>query len=265
MKARMLVLSFVMTAAAVAAYVAPEPLLTPADGSPIPVAGGSGNVAIADLNRDTKPDLVVLSGMSRRVTILLGDGRGRFERPTNGLAVPESPNEIAMGDIDADGSVDLALASHDSHNVTLLLGDGRGGFRPSPRSPIVMRDGPRPHTHGLAVAEVNQDGRLDLATVNSDDNNDVSIALNDGQGRFTRTPGSPFAVAPSPYPMAQGDLDGDGDVDLVVSSTGLSLPAAAAAANRRLTMLLGDGRGSFERRDIPLRTSGSWFVATGDI
>ena len=36
------------------------------------------SVAIADVNRDGKPDLVVANSGSGDVTVLLGDGRGGF-------------------------------------------------------------------------------------------------------------------------------------------------------------------------------------------
>ena len=46
--------------------------------SMIAVAGGPGNVALGDVNQDGKPDLVVASGRDRSITVLLGQGDGRF-------------------------------------------------------------------------------------------------------------------------------------------------------------------------------------------
>jgi hypothetical protein len=229
----------------------------PAPGSPIAVAGGPGNVAIGDVNQDGKPDLVVASGRTRNMTILFNQGNARFRAAHNSpVSVPDSPGEMALADINADRKLDLVLASHDSYGVMLLLGDGNGGFTLASNSPIVMKDGQRPHTHGLAVGEVNGDGKLDLVTANNEDN-DVCVALGDGRGGFIRAPGSPFGVGKSPYPFALGDVNADGHLDIVATST--------APSSRELTLLLGDGQGGFRRNEVALRTNRPWYVAIGDV
>ena len=45
---------------------AQEPLFGPAPGSPVPVAGDPRNVALGDLNKDGKRDLIVASGKVSR-------------------------------------------------------------------------------------------------------------------------------------------------------------------------------------------------------
>ena len=156
----------------------------------------------------------------KSITVLLGQGDGRFRRRHPGpVKLPEGPSEMVLGDLNGDGKLDLALANHDSYGVMLLFGDGEGGFALAPNSPIVMKDGQHPHTHGLDAGDLNGDGKLDLVTVNSNPDNDVSVALGDGRGGFTRAAGSPFAVGPSPYPGALGDLNGDGHLDIIATST----------------------------------------------
>jgi hypothetical protein len=172
---------------------------------------------------------------------------------------------MALGDVNTDGKLDLALAHHNTYGVTLLLGDGNGGFALATNSPIVMKSGQHPHTHGLAVGDLNGDGKLDLVTVNSEDN-DVAVAFGDGRGGFTRAPDSPFAVGKSPYPLALGDLNGDGHLDIVATTTSFGSDSAKpSASNRALTVLFGDGHGGFRRSEVPLRTERPWFVAVGDV
>jgi hypothetical protein len=223
-------------------------------------------VALGALDGDRKLDLVAACGQDKAVTVLLGQGDGRF-RAARGSPVKmaDGPGDMVLGDLNGDSKTHLVVAHHDSYGVTLFLGDGRGGFALAPSSPVIMKEGRHPHTHGLNAGDLNGDGNLDLVAVNSDPDNDVSVALGDGRGGFTRAPGSPFAVGPSPYPGALGDLDGDGRLDIVATATDPADRKVEPSANRELTVLFGDGRGGFRRGRVPLRTAQPWFVAVADV
>ena len=244
---------------------AQQSLFTPAPGSPISIPDAPGNIAIGDINNDKKSDLIVASEKSRSITVVLGKGDGQFAAQSNKITVPDGPGEIALGDVNTDGKLDLAIASHDSYGVTLLLGDGNGGFTTAPDSPIMMKIGQHPHTHGLVLADMNRDNKLDLVTVNNADN-DVSISLGDGRGGFTRAPRSPFPVGPSPYPAAVGDVNGDGQLDIVSTATATGPSRAQQLSmSRALTLLLADGKGGFRSSSLPLRTGEPWFAVINDI
>jgi hypothetical protein len=88
------------------------------------------SVAIGDLNRDGKPDIVgsnatVGSGFGH-VSILIGRGGGWFAAPRHlrvgsGLSQPLS---VAIGNLNAGSYPDLAVANSGSNNVAVLLNGG---------------------------------------------------------------------------------------------------------------------------------------------
>ena len=241
-----------------------QSLFTNAPGSPVSVQGGPSNILIGDMNNDRKLDLVVAFAQARSITVLEGKGNGQFGAALSNTTLAVAPGDMSLGDLNGDGKLDVAVTSHDSYEVMLLTGDGKGGLAIAPTSPIVMKLGQHPHTHGLAVADINRDNKLDLITCNNADN-DISLALGDGRGNFTRAPQS-FPVGPSPYPFATGDVNNDGWPDIVAtaSATGPSR-REQLPLSRALTLLLSDGKGGFSPHRLPIRTGEPWFAAIADL
>ena len=241
-----------------------QSLFANAQGSPVSVEGGPSNILIGDMNNDRKLDLVVASGRTRSITILEGKGNGQFGAALSNTTLAEAPGDMAVGDLNGDGKIDVAVTTHDSYGVMLLTGDGKGGLTTAPTSPVVMKVGQHPHTHGLAVADVNRDNKLDLITCNSTDN-DISLAFGDGRGNFTRAPQS-FPVGPSPYPFGTGDVNNDGWLDIVATATATGPSRREQLPlSRALTLLLSDGKGGLTPRQLPLRTGEPWFAAIADL
>ena len=241
-----------------------QPLFTAAPGSAVAVQGGPSGVLIADMNNDRKPDLVVALARARAITVIEGKGNGQFGAVFSTTTVAQAPGDMAAGDMNGDGKLDVAITSHDSYGVMLLTGDGKGGLAVAPASPIVMRLGEHPHTHGLAVADINRDNRLDLITCNSTDN-DISIAFGDGRGNFARASKS-FPVGPSPYPFGVGDVNNDGWLDIAATATATGPKRREQLPlSRALTLLLSDGKGDLSPQQLTLRTGEPWFAAIADL
>ena len=231
-----------------------SPLFTPAQGSPLNIGSQPNDIAVADLNKDGRLDVVTCNS-GDTVTVLLGNGRGGFT-PAPGSPIKRAAHLVAVGDVNNDRNPDLALTHHDSFGVEILLGAGDGRFAPAPGSPFAAHQGIKAHNHGLAVSDLNSDGNLDVTTSNQDDNS-VSVLLGDGRGGFKPAAGSPFAVGRAPYPHAVGDLNRDGNLDIVTPNV----------ASNNVTVLLGDGRGGFRAAaNSPYAVaSRPYYVAIGDV
>jgi hypothetical protein len=114
----------------------------------IPTGHGPGSIAVADLNHDHHPDLIVANSEDGTLSVLLGDGTDRFtSAPGSPFVCGPSPNDIAVADINGDGNLDLIVANTGTPYITVLLGDGRGRFAPSPHSPFATQS--FPHVHGV--------------------------------------------------------------------------------------------------------------------
>jgi hypothetical protein len=205
-----------------------------------------------DVNGDGHADLLVRS--EQGLNVLLGDGAGQF-RPHGVIEIPIAAGELVCRDINKDGKLDLAIVAHNSYAVTILLGDGKGGFAPMPGSPFSPKRGEHPHTHGLAVGDLNGDGRLDLVTANSDDG-DVAVMLSDGKGGFGVAGASPFPCGKGPYPIALADINADGKLDLLVPN---------CATPGTVSILLGEGDGKFSALRSIACDERPYFVAVGDV
>jgi hypothetical protein len=205
----------------------------PAPGSPFAVGRTPLAVAVADVNRNGRLDVITANQDSSDVTVLLGGGTGRFDagsRSTAGI----QPGWMASADLNGDGDADLVLTEHESHRAAVLLGDGRGTFRHAAGSPLSVLRAPREHNHGVFLPDVDGDGKLDLVTANNLDQS-VSVLLGDGRGSFRPFTSGRLGLDRMPAAIALGDLDGDGRLDLLAASEGWP----------DLTVWFGDGRGAF--------------------
>ncbi len=211
-----------------------------APGSPLTVGRAPYGVAIADLNRDGKPDLAIANQFDNYLSILLGDGTGRFSpAPGSPIVVGGGPSWLVAADFDRDNDFDLAVALGEGL-VPVLLGDGTGGFAHAPGSPVGMSYG----THEVSAADFNGDGKLDLG-IDNFQRMEYSVLVGDGEGRFTQA-GVPHPVGPLPLSHAVGDFNRDGKPDVAVGNRGSTTVTVLLNATRspadEIAALKGDVR-----------------------
>jgi VCBS repeat protein len=214
-----------------------------APGSPVAVGPKTERIVVSDMNGDGNSDLVLTIGSRTEdkrdpvrggIAVLLGDGRGAFRAAQPPIPMGMGGLKVAVGDFDGDRRNDIVVIAHDSYLATILLQDSRGRFDGDARRTVPAKSGNHPHTHGVAVADMNGDHKADILTSLEDDGC-ITVLLGDGSGGFQPAPGSPFAAGLAPYEgLGIADLNGDDKLDAVVPNL----------RGNAVSVLLGNGTGA---------------------
>ena len=157
-----------------------------------------GAVALADLNGDGIPDLIVANSGSNNVLVYPGLGNGQFGPAINGgqwLLRRHQPGRDHRRQ-PQDGLPDLVVADKGSNDVSILLNQSQGGG--TSRS----RQGPRLNSGGIGpvstvVGNFTGGAYPDILVTNSG-SNDVALLPGVGRGSSTTTNPPTFSVGHRP-------------------------------------------------------------------
>jgi fibronectin type 3 domain-containing protein len=227
----------------------------------IDTRSGTG-LEIGDFNNDGKTDMATgFWGNGWGPMVFLGDGDLTFQTdsgPTSAI----NPDDTTIGDVDNDGKQDFAMSTMNNAGIQLWTGDGTGSSTSWTRE-----DAGLPTTAvylGLAMADVDNDGDLDLAGTSYAGAAGLHVYLGDGGAGGTvdwtqASKGLPTTNQFSGVELA--DLDLNGKVDLV----------AGNVSNGGVDLFKGNGGvgGTVNWTEIgkaPLPSTGNvWGVRFGDI
>jgi Bacterial Ig-like domain (group 3)/FG-GAP-like repeat len=209
-------------------------------------------VASADLNGDGKADIVVTNQCNNNnncsqgvVGILLGNGDGTFQ-PAITYPTSNDGQTVVLADVNGDGKLDIVMAAECANNncsggaVNVLLGNGDGTFQ----SALSYNSGGL-YALGLAVADVNGDGKADVMVANecadsNCSNGVVSVLLGNGDGTF-QSAVNYNSGGNDANSVQVADMNGDGKLDIVVENS-----CANNCSTGSVSVLLGNGDGTFQ-------------------
>jgi hypothetical protein len=197
---------------------------------------GAEDIAVGDVNGDGFMDLVAGGSDRGGINVYLGNGTGReWTRKSEGLPSAGWANRVMLYDINGDERLDI-VASH-SEGPRVWLNGGEGGWKPAsdwlPRPVIAGL------YSGIAVGDVNHDGRADIATANWVDGPEVYLQEQDGS--WQKTADVFPEMRGGATGLAFGDIDRDGHADLIVSGR----LEANGGYVRGVFLLRGDGTGGW--------------------
>lgn len=218
----------------------------------VPAGENAVDLDLADVDGNRTIDVVVANHGTDYLTILLGDGKGGFRAAPNSplrIDVRPHPHAVKVRDLDGDGQVDLVVDHRAGRGLLVLRGTGGGAFD-APGTLVEVGGDPY---RGMAVGDLNRDGRLDLVTPNP---REVGILLNGTAKPLEYVPARSLAAA-APFAVELADINGDGELDVI---------AASDEGSSLVEVFLGDGRGGFqEASGSPFRAGpGAKKVARGD-
>jgi len=188
-------------------------------------------VIAADLNNDGNLDLATADYLNSKVSILLGNNDGTFQKPLK-FSAP-APTALTAARLRSNAVLDMLVVESGGTGrgaLGIYAGNGDGTFRKSATYRLGIE------SIGIAVGDFNGDGRDDVAVVNKGSGGKAgSLMVFFGGGDGTLGKPTIYKLSGTPLSVAVGDLNGDGYPDLAV----------AKYDGQSVTILLNDGSGKF--------------------
>ncbi|MEZ5358876.1 MAG: FG-GAP-like repeat-containing protein [Candidatus Zixiibacteriota bacterium] len=173
---------------------------------------GCADVRFADISGDAIPDMIASNSLDNTIHLRLGNGDGTFDGVLE-YSTGSHPGDISVADLNGDGHLDIIVPNTGTNDLSLFLNNGSGAFASEFRigaNGSIFND-----AVDIAVADVDNDGDLDLAIARRDEDM-FTVLINNGGGVFIHE--IDYVTADAPRAINAVDLNLDGWVDLVTTN-----------------------------------------------
>lgn len=182
-------------------------------------------IATADLNNDGKLDLVTVTEGQGYGFTLMNSGTGTFGTARTFTGYGADHEALVLGDLNGDGIMDMVTSSFSDTTHSSLIGNGDGTFRRVAGYTSGL------NTVASTLADINNDGKLDLIYNGSDTKTRYRLGVGDG----TFGAEVSFAHISGQGSVGVYDVNGDGFMDIVAANTG----------GASISVSFGNGNGTF--------------------
>ncbi|NTU72288.1 MAG: cadherin-like domain-containing protein, partial [Coriobacteriia bacterium] len=170
---------------------------------------GEGGIKLSDLDRDGDLDVVYATYNSATIAYAEiyepGDVSFSNQAVVYTDAYPEG--SVAVGDFNEDGHDDIVLPDESDGYMSVIFADDGDFFE----SRQITLDQISCCEYGAATGDINDDGHLDIVSVNEDEGT-FSVWVGDGEGDFADR--EDFYAYLLGYGVATADFNGDGHDDV---------------------------------------------------
>jgi gliding motility-associated-like protein len=179
-------------------------------------------VRCGDLDGDSKPDIVLTEdGNGYRVFIYrnTSTGPGNFSFTGQSINIGKKATTPEIADLDGDGKPEVIITNQDVNTLTVLQNQSTSGnvvFAPTPYTITIPGAAT---TDGLAVNDLNGDGRPEIVTGQYQTNfsNVFIVANNSTPGTLSLTSVTTITLNAAVKNIRIGDLDGDRKPDIAAT------------------------------------------------
>ena len=195
------------------------------------IASLPNQIAIGDLNNDTKLDLVVVDYGSNDASIFIGYGDGSFQdQIAYSTGDGSAPFALTVADMDNDHQLDIVVGYSNTESLGILYGYGNGTFD----SVVTYFTGNLSSLRSLIVDDFNNDNHFDIAFADYFTDS-FGILFGFGDRTFVNLTKYSCGDHSHPFFIAAGDFNNDGQSDIAIANYGTN----------NIVIFLGSRNGTF--------------------
>jgi gliding motility-associated-like protein len=215
-------------------------------------------VAIQDLNRDGKPEIIVANSFNNVLYVFLNQSTGgvlSISATPVKVMMSGIPNSLAIEvqDMDGDARPDVLLTQNQSSSIYFLKNISSSTIAFA--APTIV---PIPGSfNDLSTADFNGDGLLDVVATSVFNAQALVLINKSTSSVFTFAPAITLTTGTGPFGTDVGDLNGDGFPDIVIPNRG--------AAGIDVFLHNGNLASPGFAKSTITTTKTNWFVRAGDL